>query len=205
MYCSKCGSQVLATDKYCSFCGALISNTDYTDYSNNFQNSNYYTDNSDTTLENIFIGENYEAIRKKNFSFPAMFFGLLYFLYRKFYSGFFLFLVVNVLVLGLIPELAFIIPFVFGFLFNKLYLKFVEYKVNKIKSQFIGTNEELRARLIKKGGTSWLGPIIYIVFSVLLSFIIMVIFFLIIFNINVSGENPIENDFTFEPQIVFKI
>ena len=129
--------------------------------------------NNDEKLIRNFIGKNNEKILKKGFSFPALFFNWAYILYRKMY--FFAIIGMTVITfLKFLPiEFFYLLVFVFllflGLFFNKIYLFFVEGKVNKIKVTNSNTNETELINICKKnGGTNiWLALLIYIAFIII--------------------------------------
>ena len=123
-------------------------------------------------LNRAFVGKNYEKIAKKTFSFPALFFNWIYILYRKMY----LFAVVGMIVITILNFLLadffylFLVVFLIfiGLFFNKIYVSFVENKVNKIKLNNSNANENEIIKICEKtGGTNiWLALLIYTIFVI---------------------------------------
>ncbi len=105
---------------------------------------------------------------------------------------------------SIFPLIYIFLPIICGFLFNKFYLKYVTEKVNGIKSSFHGTQEELKAQLAKKGGVSWVGPIIYGIL-IFLFILFIVLIFLFIFSAISDGEtsNYDFDDFSYDSNVEF--
>ena len=108
--------------------------------------------------------------------------GPVWFFFRKSYLLGFAFLVVTYIVGSIasameLKEASYIMFFIYLFTANKLYLWDVRRKVNKIASSGYASDEELISTVRKKGGTSTVAAVIYVVaFIAFIAFYITVIF-----------------------------
>ena len=119
---------------------------------NSSQNNNIINDEE---LRKTFIGKNADKIiNGKGGSIWMFLFGWSYLVYRKMYLYALIYIITS-LILKLLfnPMISFILNLIFCFLFYKIYLNFVDRKINKIKSES-KTLEEIRTKCRKKGGTS---------------------------------------------------
>lgn len=221
MFCPKCG-QELDTNNICSnpscpsnrvneynastnYSYNNSNNYDFNSHNNNYEwdgissieiidfigykNTDYYMDKWNKYKENTkFISWNW----------PAFFFGLIWFAYRKMYGFagilFGIGVLSNIIFEGLIDSsglslLCSLIIMVCSALFgNQLYIKFCVKKISRIKSALPNiTSEDLSARLKANGGITWVPVIIFVAIYVL---IFLLIFFLIAAIFNRFGYYP---------------
>lgn len=196
MNCKSCGSAVAPGEKFCGNCGAVIfagqntgstvnTNTTNTVNQNLGGQNNYGIQNpsmgfqnsvnngmSEDYLLDAFIVKNAEKFKTRKFSVGAFFFGAFYFMYRKMYLYGILFIVISLALNILLGETAMgAAQFVACFFSNKLYLDFAKKQVEKIKDQNPGlSNEQMMLLCTKKGGTSIVSAILFLViYSILLS------------------------------------
>ena len=187
MYCKKCGEKVKENYKFCKNCGTPISN--------NLNSNNNIIENiniKEEDLVKIYVGNNYNELKRTKFSIPTFFLGIYYFLYRKMwlYALISFIIVVISFTITIIYEnpiyiLIQLIYIIFmAFKFNDLYIKKAEKRVNKIKQiNNNKTNKELALICKTKGGVSILAVILTIVILMIISFIsIFIIVFCFIFN-----------------------
>ena len=170
MYCIKCGKEIPEGAKFCTNCGTSVDGIK-TNIDNNVI--------EDEDLISSYVGNNYDIIKQKGFSFPALFTSL-YLLYRKMYAYFFLYIVIaSILVIfGPILYLAMII--MSGFFMNNIYMSFAKNRVYDIKRKNPNASrEELKEICARKGGTSIVGPIIYIVIDIIIIFFIYLLIILL--------------------------
>jgi len=130
-----------------------------------------------------FIGKNYDKIMTKNRAplWLGLFFGPVWFFYRKMYLYGFIILVCLMLIgqllafLEITPHISIIISILYLFIATPLYLHHIERKISAIRYKFPTAEEETLKVLVKKvGGTSNLALTIYlIIFFYLLLAVIM--------------------------------
>ena len=192
MYCFRCGSKVEDNQKYCSHCGAdIIEELNRYNYSNtNEQNketkvhmashedqysySIKYSFGDDEDLIKIYVGKNYEKIKKANFSLPTFFFGPIYFFYRKLYALGLGYALINIFIgISALPIII-VIRVLLATTFSQLYLNIVKKRIEKIKQQNKNIDKEtLKLRCKIKGGVNIL--VILILIIILFLSIILVI------------------------------
>ena len=136
-----------------------------------------------------FVGRNYVKISKKHFSIPAFLFNWYYLLYRKQYLLALLGMIL-IIMLTIISNYLFIIKYLIitimiifsislGFLFNQIYIKFINKKIKKIKQENSNLDVETLLELCqKKGGTSiFSATIIYTLFLIIIVIVSNLSFF----------------------------
>lgn len=142
----------------------------------NVVNQSFSNTMDDEAFLKAFIGKNYEKITTRNFNFSAFFFSSLYVLYRKmFWQGLVLYcaMFVSSNLLGSIGKvISLVIALATGLMFNKIYVKYATYEVEKIKQQNPnGNSNVINLVCFSKGGTSvgniFLGLFIAIVISII--------------------------------------
>ena len=114
-------------------------------------------------LENIILGKNYEEIRTKNFSLDILIFGVLHAFYKKVYSWGFLWLLLLCIsnIFNIFGIILLALNIVLAFNGRKIYIKYVENKVTKIKEENQDKSfEELKQICEKLGKGSILSMII---------------------------------------------
>ncbi|MGN1370737.1 MAG: hypothetical protein ACI4XM_00440 [Candidatus Coprovivens sp.] len=128
----------------------------------NYPNSVAYqqpttNDTSNDDLIKFFIGKNYEKITTRNFNFAGFFFAGLYMFYRKMFLYGILFYLIS-LTVSLITNNLFIsllLNILVGLFVNKLYLYFVNKRIEKIKIQNPNKSiDDIKLICMSKGGTS---------------------------------------------------
>lgn len=138
---------------------------------------------------NSYIGKKFEKVHKKKFSLASFFFGSLHWAYRKMIIESIILVIIETIINVILSTLAFsiifksfpnlkngfiiaislclIVSIVFrllkGFLFPKIYIKHVNRKVEKILSNVNLTEPETILECQKKGGTSILVMILFII------------------------------------------
>lgn len=143
MKCQFCGNDLLDGESSCRYCGNQVLNN---------------TMGEEDWLK-VYAGKNSLKVLYKKWSWPAFFFGPVYFLYRKMWGigflGIILFILLSLLISNTI--LLFIIQFIiYIFLsanFSSLYYEQARYDVNEILKKHT-SKEEIFLELEKKGGTS---------------------------------------------------
>ena len=119
-----------------------------------------------------YIGDEADKFMKKKINWIAatlgQFIGPVWFFFRKSYLLGFAFLVVTYIVGKIaaiinLDEASYIMFFIYLFTANKLYLWDVRRKVNKIMSSQYMSEEQLISTVRKKGGTSTVAAVIYVV------------------------------------------
>lgn len=140
---------------------------------NNIMNSqgNQFSSNSNLDLLQFFIGDNYNKITTKPFSFAGAIFGGLYFIYRKMYlvgivlyilQCFLLYLNLNIYIA---ISISLIMMILMGIFVNKIYLNYAKKRVNKIILENPGrTQNDLSMICIKKGGKNGIFKVLLIAF-----------------------------------------
>ncbi len=170
MKCVNCGETVKEGAKQCPNCGEPIK-------------AKLKERQEKEELIKAYIGENYEKIEKKKFSFPAMFLGCFYLLYRRMYAygilAFFVYLFINfscVAGFGFLILIQIAISIFLGIKANELYLKEVNKKVdNIIKDNKDKSSAELKSICEDQGGRSFIPPVI-LALIIALGFGILVLF-----------------------------
>ena len=173
---------------------------------NNMQNQvssqntqNTYGSSNDQEFKNTWMGKLYDKANHRKFSFPAFFFGGLYYLYRKLYLIGFIFLIISCIIPivgstliassaetgnATIPfiltfALPIIINLVYGFAFYPLYNSFVNKKLQKLKDVVQSPNQlidEARKNGGKSIGFLLLGIVLNVViYAIALSTIFMTV------------------------------
>lgn len=178
MNCPYCGMKVSENQIFCPKCGnRLINHTITNDY-----------EISDTKELELFIGRNYKKIFSRKFSFPTLFLGILYCLYRKMYLLALLFIGITIpfdvaiFVVGQEYTTIFIIFYLVIYLvlnllisikFNSLYINYANTKISKIKNKNPNlSNFEISEKIKCSGGTNLLIPVIYITLIMIASFLL---------------------------------
>ncbi len=151
MKCINCNKRISSEVTFCPYCGVSINQEFSIDYFKTY------------------IGNNYDILTTKSFSWNSLFFGFIYFFYRKMW------------VLGIIELLSlFIFYFYLGnytyliiffmnlfiaFNFNSWYLEDCRLKVNLIKDQELDNNKIME--LCKKKGGVTKTPIIILLIIIM--------------------------------------
>lgn len=137
---------------------------------NIYQNNIIYNNDSDNEyLIDSYIGKNAEKLKNGGFSTNTFFFGSLYVLYRKMWLLGFIWLAINItaniFLKSISGAIAVITNIIASTQFKKYYLKHVEERVDKIKSENPDkTKEQLIMICSQKGGTTLIPVIIAIIF-----------------------------------------
>lgn len=172
MFCNKCGQRLNAGARFCTNCGASVTETHQNQY-----NYSYNYSNSDEDYKKAYIGKNYEKIKEGKFSIPAFIFGGYYFLYRKLWLYAIILIIFNLAITFFVEDYSSIIIIItyilVGMKFNSIYLKKVDQNIEKIKQQNLDkTSNELLNICRKKGGVSVASVVITFVALFTIGFII---------------------------------
>jgi len=118
-----------------------------------------------------FIGVKFNKIINQKFSFPAFFFGGLYYIYRKMYLLGFMFYLLTTLIVSLVPNtyivilIHFLLSIIFAIIFRPTYIKFCINKTNKIFKQNPNDEDIIFIKCISKGKPAILPVIVAIILS----------------------------------------
>ena len=179
VYCSNCGHQNANTARFCQSCGKNL-NSQVSALAEDSQAS--FHSWSDRNKFDLFIGTNQAhyfhkwkvndgTLKKWGFNWVALFFGIIWFGYRKMYGWMFSIFIIETLLtviyyISLINEFYIvtlityisspIIHLLLAMFGNNIYFHHVQEKVNKIESRYATTADFTNA-LKYKGGTSGLG------------------------------------------------
>lgn len=221
MTCPYCNKEINDTNKYCNYCGKKIS--DENEHENQFDYSKQYSNvereetenhdnqysysllysnmfnntiNSDEDYLKIYVGQNYDIIKEKKFSIPALLLGPLYLFYRKMWFRAIILILINLALIGyqnsniaLLFEI--VIAVYLGIKFNTFYLEHAEKTVEEIKiSNPDKSSTELLEICKKKGGTAPLSIIIiiFLVIIFILALILIPVMGYIIYDSNQSEQ-----------------
>ena len=196
MFCHNCGAQISESDTFCGHCGSKIKEETSNKIIDEIKEETKVTEpikvepNKDTRdldkeLVDAYMGVKAPKFRTNDFSFCTFFFRGIYLMYRKMYGYGLLWMFVAPIIFGLIPVVGTVAPLiaaiVMGFMFNKIYVNFVEKKVNELK--YLNKNkshEELLDICSKMGGTTWVPVIIILaIYGILIVLLIVALVFLI--------------------------
>lgn len=139
-------------------------------------------ENFDEILKKEFIGKNYDKIMTKNKAplWLGLFFGPIWFFYRKMYLYGFIIILCLMLVnqvlahFEITPSISVVFSIIYLFVATPIYLHHIERKIIGIKNNFPSADEETLIALVRKaGGTSTVALIIYLV--IFFSLFLMVI------------------------------
>ena len=142
----------------------------------------------DDRFVEAYIGEDYKWIMKRPFNIYALLLSWMYFIYRKLYIIGILGLALSGIILRFAPSL--IIPYIIismigsGILFNKIYIKQIEKRVNKIIDENNMTDNFTVEEICKKKGG------VNVIIALIIFFIFLCITILSYISINESEENP---------------
>jgi len=146
MKCSNCNNKILMTDKFCVHCGIEIDEVTF-------------DKGRDDELLKALIGRKKEKFENKIFSFPTLFLGTIYFMYRKMYVLTAVSFLIKILLLVFLPNISLlfisVINAILACFFNKWYLRRINEKLGEIKKEHKNkTFEEIKKVCYKKGGTT---------------------------------------------------
>lgn len=201
MYCFRCGTKVSENTKYCPHCGAdVLEELKRYSYGesenipkeepkriNQTHNDQYlyslkYSYGDNDTLIRAYVGENYEKIKKEQFSLATFFLGSLYFFYRKLY----LFGIIYIMLSILFFPIFFVVHVFISIGFKYIYFNTVKKRVEKIKLENKNMDKDTILNICKKkGGTNIL---IVIVFIILMIIVFSVANVLVTKNISVDNN-----------------
>ncbi len=186
---------------------------------NNNQLINNELDNQtisqDEELLKIFVGKNYESIKQQKFNPSAFFLTTPYLFYRKKYLWGFIYMVLSVVAELLITNSSMAICLLIGLFFNKYYLKDSIKKIEKIKTENMGSSPDTLKQIIAtKGGTSLASAIILtlVLFFVIVGTVIGLVFAIVMpiveqsmnfdydTNINIKDKFVFENEMDFDDE-----
>ena len=196
MRCKKCGKRLREKEIFCTVCGYYngeVSNLDLEDEEEKYNllddeveddlDEDERIDKFTFTEENkkelikkfvkAYIGEDYNIIKNSPFNIYAALLNWMYVLYRKMYiTG-----IIGLIITGIIiffPKLliiyAIITMIALGFTFNKIYLKFISWKIDRNIEKYKGSdNYTLENIMGEKGGVNFIPAIIiYFIFLVVI-------------------------------------
>ena len=170
MYCPKCNREVNNGKLFCNVCGSRLVEKDA-----EIKDNEVIDINSGVTqvidvpsMVQSYVGDSYDKIRATNFSIWYFLFGIYYAIYRKMYVFSAIYLAVYIILLYTMPKfcliLSAVINIVISLIFNNIYLKSVESKVEKIRKNNSGLN---RADLLKTckyaGGVNYLPSLLVLI------------------------------------------
>ena len=154
---------------------AIILSNKQNNIENNNLINNLILDNNvclDEKLIIAYIGNNYNKIISKKFSFTAFFLSWMYTLYRKMYIPSIIGMII-IIISGFLPStvyygLIFVFAIVLGVNFNKWYIVYLKKQIEKIKinNQNVSENELINICRQKGGTNIWMSIIIYIIFVI---------------------------------------
>lgn len=142
---------------------------------------------NDIQLRIAFIGEKYDKLINQKFSIWAFLFGTLYFAYRKMLLMGILVGTVMTIILNSINELIekstllslliyIAMGIIYGIIFPKIYINWVDKKITKIKDK-TSDERELIYQCKHKGGTS-VGLIFFLIILIIIEMVILGVIFL---------------------------
>lgn len=200
MFCRVCGAKIVSQSIQPNQIGATPSDNQqvyaqnqYVPQQQQIMNNNveYGTSNSssysnDETLINAYIGKNADKLKNGGFSVNTLFFGNIYVLYRKMWMLGIVWFLVSMIISMFLSSLSSVLTIAANIFistqFKKWYLKNVEEKVTKIKAENPNASyEQLLAICTKKGGTTIIPVIIFLVLYIVA---IGVIIFTVLENID---------------------
>lgn len=190
MRCIYCNSLIEDNSNYCKYCG-----NDLSAVKNKIKYDN-------EKYERAFVGNAYDSFKNSTFNVAAFFLGPIYLLYRKMYLITFFYIIIS-LSFPLIPNIL------LGFLINSLYLEHVKSKVKSIKdANSTMSTDSILEICEKKGGVSFIGPILYFIFVVALIVFCYYIFAVTLDDFdskhNDDYNNPINNELLYYVPNEFK-
>ena len=121
-----------------------------------------------------YIGEDYNLIKKGIFNIYAALLNWMYVLYRKMYITGIIGLIITGIILVVFPKIfiiyAIITMILLGFTFNKIYLKFISWKIGRNLERYKGSDNFTMENIMgERGGVKILPAIIiYFIFLVVL-------------------------------------
>lgn len=164
----------------------LDDNDDINDYSLDEDSERLKSFKDDRYIE-AYIGEDYKWVMKRPINIYALLLSWMYFVYRKLYLIGIIGLLLAGIILRFVPSL--IVPYIVismigsGILFNPIYSKIIEKRVNKIvDNNTMEDNFSIEKICKKKGGVNT--PIALLIFLIFIS-----ITFVSYLNIKVNNEN----------------
>lgn len=153
--------------------------------------SNYSSYSDDEALINAYIGKNADKFKNSGFSVNTFFFGNIYVLYRKMWMlgivWFLVSMIISMFLSSLSSGLTLAINIFISTQFKKWYLKHVEEKVAKIKTDNPhASHEQLLMICTQKGGTTIIPVIIFIVLYIA---IFVIAFLIVLGTLETDKEN----------------
>ena len=179
----------------------------------NINNTNEILENiSDDDLLASYVGNNYPKIGGKPFNFAAMFFNMLYLLYRKQYLYAILYYAIylGLIFIGINYIIVIIcLSILLGVGFNTIYIKKAKSQIELIKRKNSDRPlYEIKKICERKGGVSIIALIIGIVIQsivVVLSFMTILASFTLLYGFINSNEETIEVDDSFDGIIKYDV
>lgn len=132
---------------------------------------------NDEELIKEYIGKNAKKIMTRKFNFAGFFFSSLYMFYRKMIGWGIIFCILNVIVSSINMYASILVFLLSGFCVNKLYLKRVNKKIDKIKM----TNPGVKVGTLmfvceRNGGTSFASAILGLILQVVILIVVSIAF-----------------------------
>lgn len=195
MYCPKCNKEVNTGKLFCNVCGSRLVEKDAEIKDNEIiDTSSGFTQTIDVpSMVKSYVGDSYDKIRAVSFSIWYFIFGVYYALYRKMYLFSFIYLAAYLILLYFMPTfcliLSGVVNIVVSLIFNNMYLKSVENKVQNIRRKNSGLNRSDLLKLCKyTGGVNYLP-----------SLLAMIIVFMFSYSINKNKIDELINEATGAP------
>ena len=178
MFCKNCGYENKDDTKFCASCGTSLERREVdSNYNSNvvWQNEADRIIDYDEEIINAYIGN--EKLNSSKFNIWAILFGVAYYAYRKMYLESFIIILTQILLGIFIPSIGEYIGLFWGFAFCPLYLMSAKRKVYKIKNENPAASlDELNVIAAKKGGTSVLSCIGFVLLDI---FMILILLFIL--------------------------
>lgn len=188
MFCLRCGTKIEKNQSICPHCGANIQEelsrynyiprqeqlekkqiTEKNSHDEQYQYSLNYSFGSEEDLIKTYVGKNYDKIKNTKFSLPTLFFGPVYFFYRKLYllGILWIILLIMTIINPVFPAIAVII---FSTAFSHIYLNEVTKRVRIIKEKNKHQGKDAVLQICKKkGGVNKIIPLISILIIIILT------------------------------------
>ena len=189
MFCTNCGNKIEEGNKFCPSCGTPANNTQT---NNQSTNNGLVLGNFDyDKYEEAYVGEKYNTLKNKTFSWSAFFLGPVYLAYRKMYMYAIIAIIAGLLV-GVFIPIPLVVELLYGFMTIKLYFNDVHSKVSQLKLKNSELSEDQLLELCrKKGGVSLAGAILFFVAIVLFVVAIVFLFAFLFTSVIKEGEKNI--------------
>ena len=198
MNCPNCGTPINDGNTVCPNCGTPTGNMPQNSQMNNQMNHMMSSGENQTggtgysnedALVCAYVGKNVEKIKENKFSWPVLFGGMFYFLYRKLYLYGYLYAIVLGCASSIHTFLGLAVQIFVAFKFNGFYLNEVKNRVQKIKTKSPNASQaELEAKCRKSGGVNVGIVVFYLVLFLILIFLTIFMAFVTL-DLEKSGKN----------------